>query len=271
MPSLLIHGDTSKLEHQLEHGSVQATLLLASMAHSNHVGNCKYCEIIGYYYTRTLTVTNQVNELLYTVVQQAVELIQSHLDIVKNRHLPWYPVLINKLREIGKHIKDESTDVDAFVPLSPVIVQPKEDNGKGLIRWEDPSMVYGRAIRISIYYCRATLYEESDMNKSIHYYRKCLSVHPPTLEQARIVQQSARLALSHLIADQQKYAADDIPRLASRTSSVSSVASSSGSRSCANCGIEKKTMPVCSKCKVSYYCGVRCLKAHKPAHSLECQ
>ncbi|KAL9551714.1 hypothetical protein MBANPS3_004116 [Mucor bainieri] len=267
--SPLIHSN-DQLERQLkQEGSIEAAYQLASTTEYTHdtQGKCFNCDKIASYYLAALRLNKskqpmQLNAMLLAVVQQTIALIQCHVDASRATHLPWLPVLMTELRELGKLVKDDSTQADRYVPLSLPVNQPLS------MREE-----YGRTIRLSIYHCRANLCEDMDLNKSITYYRKCLSVHPTQLDfQKQKLQHSAKMALEHLIADQLK---DDNstmrPKLPSRTSSVSSGASSSCSMSCSNCGVEKRGMPVCSKCKSQYYCGIRCLKAHKPVHDLECR
>ncbi|KAI9276010.1 hypothetical protein BY458DRAFT_546224 [Sporodiniella umbellata] len=67
-----------------------------------------------------------------------------------------------------------------------------------------------------------------------------------------------------------RYEQPSRPYLPSRTSSVSSQGSAFY-QSCANCGKEKRGMPVCSQCKSQSYCTLRCLKEHQPVHQLDCR
>ena len=259
------------LERQLAQGSMEAAYQLASATEYEHdmIQGCHQCDTIANYYLMGLGLAKNkelvdCNALLLDLVQQSIQLVMCHVDISRIRHLPWLPILMSELRDLGKHIKDESSEADGLVPL------PEMDRATHPLCIDDSiNGEYGRAIRISIYYCRAMLCEDLDTTKSISYYRKCLSVRSSPLETQKI-QETAKLTLQHLIADGgQKYASDR-PRLPSRTSSVSSGTSSSSSMACANCGVEKRGMPVCSKCKSQYYCGIRCLKIHKPVHELEC-
>lgn len=263
------------LERQLEQGSVQAAGQLVSMTECKHntFSSCYNCDKVAHYYLVAFRSTSNkqpilCNSLLLSLVEKSVDLIHSHLEVSKMQHLPWMPALMSELRELGKHLKDESPKPDRLVPL-PLPLEQDQDSVNGIDN-VPINEAYGRAIRITIYYCRATLCEDMDIKKSINYYRKCVSVRPTQFDTQKL-QQSARTALQHLIADQYKYTdVSSRPQLPSRTSSVSSGASLSSSMTCSNCGIEKRGMPVCSKCKSQYYCGVRCLKAHKPVHELAC-
>ncbi|KAI8065384.1 uncharacterized protein B0P05DRAFT_215582 [Gilbertella persicaria] len=264
MPSILLPNKALQ-KSPLQGESVQSAVQLASSIQYHHDSiKCDNCDKIANYYILGFHLTKQqpmivCNALLLTLVQQTSKFFQRHLDMSRTRRLPWMSVLINEMRELGKRIKDESLEVDRLV-LLPISDQEEETD----ITSYSLNEAYGRAIRITLYHCRASLYEDVDLSKSISYYRKCVSVRPSQFESQKL-QHAARVALQHLIAD---YTHDQRPRLPSRTSSVSSGASSS-SMSCGNCGIEKRGMPVCSRCKSQSYCSIRCLKAHKPIH--ECQ
>jgi hypothetical protein len=260
------------LERQLAQGSIEAAYKLASHVESKHdVGGCCNCDIVANYYLLAFQLARNngefvtCNSLLLALVQQTAQLVQYHMEISRIQHLPWLPVLMSELRELGKQIKDSSTEGDRLVPLLPNLdfVSIDTNVGGGVEAIEQD---YGRAIRTSIYHCRAVLCEDMDSSKAISYYRKCLSVRPTAIVESQKIQESAKEALRQIITEDNTIR----PRLPSRTSSVSSGASSSCSMACANCGVEKRGMPVCSKCKSQYYCGVRCLKAHKPVHDLEC-
>ncbi|KAI8644546.1 hypothetical protein BD408DRAFT_413247 [Parasitella parasitica] len=260
------------LEHQLKPDeSIEAAYQMAATTEYSHdsQGTCYNCDNTANYHLIALRLSKrkqsiQTNAALLAIVQQAVALIQCHVDNSRATHLPWLPVLMTELRELGKLIKDDSLQTDRYIPLS-LPLNVSTHSKQQLVMRED----YGRAIRISVYYCRAHICEDMDLDKAISYYRKCLSVHPTLLDaQQQNLQQSAKMALEQLITDQHNTTR---PKLPSRTSSVSSGASSSCSMSCSNCGVEKRGMPVCSKCKSQYYCGIRCLKAHKPVHDLECR
>ncbi|KAI8968017.1 hypothetical protein BDF20DRAFT_898408 [Mycotypha africana] len=286
------------LEQQLKQGSIRAAVELSLMMSFKHdvstATECYRCDKLAKYYLAAFRFAKnaqpiECNPTLLQLVQQAIELVQSHADIGRVHHLPWLPMIMDELRELCKQIKEESRDSDRIVPLPlrtdmeeeeevEEDAEEEEEGGSEMYyssgynsRMKDS---FARAIRISIYHCRASFCEDLDSNKAITYYRKCLSVRPSTVSEAKKLQSSAKVALRHLIADRyNKYAGtatETRPHLPSRTSSVSSGASSSCSMACANCGVEKRGMPVCSKCKSTYYCTVRCLKAHKAVHDLEC-
>lgn len=270
--------ERSRLEYQLnQEGSIEAAYKLASLLVFKHdtIQGCFNCDKMANYYLLAFRLARnqatQSNPLLLAVVQQTIQLVQYHMDMSRMQYLPWLPILMSELRELGKQIKDSSIEGDRLVPLTPnmetvSILPPSNSTMYGREEQED----YGRAIRISIYHCRSILCEDVDSTKAISYYRKCVSVRPSRILDSQKLQQSAKEALQHYLqAEEQQNTTSTRPSLPSRTSSVSSGASSC-SMACANCGVEKRGMPVCSKCKSQYYCGVRCLKAHKPVHDLEC-
>ncbi|KAI9475564.1 MAG: hypothetical protein EXX96DRAFT_573805 [Benjaminiella poitrasii] len=230
----------------------------------------RQCTILAKEYLSTLHATRYpkqqsitaCNAALLATVERAVKLLQSHKS---HPTLSWYFPLLKELCEMGKWIKDESVEVDRIIPLSSIyqysIHIDQEEASCSIYE------TYGRAIRIAIYYCRAGL---TDGERAIHYYHKCISVLPPSdcITTDKNIQQ---MALQHLMATVGQHQEHDRPRLPSRTSSFSSFASSSSSMTCSNCGIEKRGMPVCSKCKSQYYCSLHCLKSHQPIHHLECR
>ncbi|KAI8369035.1 hypothetical protein BD560DRAFT_398425 [Blakeslea trispora] len=283
MPSILLPKVvTTQKEIFTEHSIyiqkiVEATSTI-EYKHDNITG-CYRCDeiagqcLLGLQWVKQQQTTFVCNASLLKLVQQSVGLVQQHTDMSRVQHLAWVPVLMNALRELGKRIKDESPESDRMVslPLSIESESEEEQSHNSLSQWETsghPYEDYGRAIRITIYYCRASLCEELDLAKSIHYYRKCMSVRPSPYESQRL-QVSAKTALQHLIAESYPLKR---PSLTSRTSSISSIATTSScSMSCANCGVEKRAMPVCSRCKSQYYCSIKCLKIHKPVHQTNCQ
>jgi hypothetical protein len=269
--------------HLRQTGSAEAALELASLTEHHQIQiqdndhtqaslECeKHCDHVAAYYLCAISHVRQKYPIectpaLLEIVKQSAELIKAHVEISKMKHLAWVPLLVGELREIGKQVKDEGSESDRLVSLgSCPNINETPVQGKSSVDEE-----YRRAIRITIYYCRAALCEQSDLDKSIAFYRKCVSVRPTQLEPQQSLQETAKAALQHLIADQENYSKSVRPTLPSRSSSVSSSNSSSCAVSCGNCGVEKRGMPVCSKCKAQYYCGARCLKAHKPVHDLEC-
>ncbi|CAO3692768.1 unnamed protein product [Rhizopus stolonifer] len=213
-----------------------------------HEESCSQCVHMSKYCGKALHSSRthsfvRCDSDLFQLVELSIQLIQYHAE----HTCSWIPALLHELFELSKQIKEESAEVDRLTLLEEE--ESTEEDG-----WD-------RAIRISIYYCRASLYEQQNMQRALEYYRKCLCVRPS--KHTNLVQRSARLALEQLGQSHIR------PYFPSRTSSVSSKGSAAH-KSCSNCGREKRGMPVCSQCKSQYYCTVRCLKEHKPIHALEC-
>ncbi|KAG2218128.1 hypothetical protein INT45_000426 [Circinella minor] len=150
-------------------------------------------------------------------------------------------------------------------PPSPMVFEDKE------MEMCDEQEAYRRAIRITIYNCRALVSQNnSEIDKAIVYFRKCVAVRPPpTLKTQKSLRQTAIVALDRLLAQQNS----NNSTKSSRSSSISSISGGSASSSsmCGNCGVEKRTMPVCAICRAKFYCSSRCLVAHKAKHQKECK
>jgi hypothetical protein len=267
-----VNNERTRFERQLAQGSIHAALRLTEIVDYGHdtIRGCFNCDLIASYYMEAIQIAKQkepvlCSSILVKIVQQSIELVQLHSDTLKTEELSWVSLLVRELRELGKQIKDECSESDIHVPLpltKDFINEP--------CKITNINEEYRRAVRITIYHCRAVMYEETDISKAIVYYRKCVSVRATQFEYQRNLQQLSKTALTHLLGDSDKSTASFRPLYSSRTSSVSSGASSSCPMKCANCGVEKRGMPVCSKCKSQYYCGIRCLKTHKPIHDTEC-
>ncbi|KAI8140505.1 hypothetical protein BJV82DRAFT_622842 [Fennellomyces sp. T-0311] len=129
------------------------------------------------------------------------------------------------------------------------------------------SICYRRAIRIVIYYFRAHHHHPK-------YFKKCADVPEPCC---------CHSEAQETITEFQQSATNKIPQIphpqarmmSTRTMSVSSYSTSSSYASstascCSNCGIEKRAMPVCARCKSQVYCSNHCRVAHKAIHQREC-
>ncbi|KAI7897551.1 uncharacterized protein BX663DRAFT_527802 [Cokeromyces recurvatus] len=248
--------------------AITATAVTAAAVTATEFTNCcdKQCNTLAREYLNyirsTTTYQKQImmacNTRLLSTVQGSIELIQAH----RLRQTSWLPHLLKELCQLGKLIKDASVEVDRVIPFSSLYSIEERIASSSSSSSSCPSIyeAYGRAIRISIYYGRAVLYYNDD--KFIYYCHKCISVHPPPTHIDTSTQRLQQMALKYLTTTHKR------PKLPSRTSSFSSFMSLS--TTCSNCGVEKKGMPVCSKCKVQSYCSLQCLKAHKPIHTLEC-
>ena len=141
---------------------------------------------------------------------------------------------------------------------------------------------YNRVIRIMLYYTRAqaTLH-------AFKYYKKCMDVSLPCCGPTHVralAEHFRDLAAKGLEEEEEKQQDPTNPskKMSARSMSVSSYRSSSSSQSgssfnstssatCARCGVEKRAMPVCAKCKAQAYCSIRCLKAHQTVHQESCR
>ncbi|KAI9250502.1 hypothetical protein BDA99DRAFT_522674 [Phascolomyces articulosus] len=136
---------------------------------------------------------------------------------------------------------------------------------------------YRRAIRILIYYFRAHHHHPK-------YFKKCINVPEPCCcspnvqETISEIQHAATSAMTPSTPPspqhQQQHHANKLT-LSSRSMSVSSYSTtssyaSSTASNCSHCGIEKRAMPVCARCKSQAYCSNKCRKAHQPIHQREC-
>lgn len=143
---------------------------------------------------------------------------------------------------------------------------------------------YSRVIRIMLYYTRAqaTL-------RAAKYYKKCMDVALPCCGPSHIhalAEHFRDLAAKGLEEEEKQQELQDSTspskKMSVRSMSVSSYRSSSSSQSgssfnstnsatCTRCGVEKRAMPVCAKCKAQAYCSIRCLKAHQTVHQESCR
>ncbi|KAI9482620.1 hypothetical protein BDB00DRAFT_943223 [Zychaea mexicana] len=145
------------------------------------------------------------------------------------------------------------------------------------------SICYGRAIRILIYYFRASHHHHQHPK----YFKKCVNDVPEPCCLPFDVQETV-IEIQHSAAAAAEAATNTttgIPppssgnnksmMLTTRSMSVSSCATSSSyasstSSSCSHCGVEKRAMPVCARCKAQVYCSNKCRMAHQPIHQREC-
>ncbi|KAI8339602.1 hypothetical protein BC941DRAFT_420947 [Chlamydoabsidia padenii] len=146
--------------------------------------------------------------------------------------------------------------------------------------------VYGKAMRVTIYHCRAAIhYSQKDWIRLIDDCRKCLAIDLTNsvlmqsdsllLQKVGLLQEHARSMLEQGL--QCRHRRHRFPSSGSSSSIASSNRSSSSSSSspklmvCSFCSVEKRAMPVCAQCKIQTYCGIKCLKQDKSRHSSQCQ
>lgn len=273
--------------------SLQDAIRLASQANMKHDANgCCCCDTVAGYYITALKFARenepvQCNSDLYDLVWRMTNLVLAHRETSKYQHLNWFDVISEELWEFAKQLKEESYECDLHIPTNGVYKRGSIDSthsDSSSSGYEDDEENYRRAIRINIYNCRALVYEQSnEVNQAIIYYRKCAAVRSTPFEPQQHTQQSALAAMHRLIKSspasptlkqRASYSSAfmSCDSLASSTTVSSASSTSSKSNvSCANCGIEKSTMPVCAKCKVQRYCSVSCMKTHKSVHTSVCR
>ncbi|KAI9491867.1 hypothetical protein BDB00DRAFT_789188 [Zychaea mexicana] len=286
-------------------GSLADVVKLASREHTCHdatTGQCYNCDTVAMYYLLGIewvlkgdaTTTLKRDDLipctadLLELVWQMCQMVIAHLGS-SYQAVDWFKPMTKQLWTLAKQLKEEASGSDCYVANSPTSIHhhhyfshhrpsgaitptsppqsPVVFEGEGEETQCDEQEMYRRAIRITIYNCRALMYQHGDdIDKATVYFRKCVAVRPPALEQQKLLRQSAVAALDRLT--QEYFTAKSI---SSSLSCSSGGSSSSSSSSCGNCGVEKRTMPVCARCRAKSYCSARCLVAHKIAHEQECK
>ncbi|GAA5805113.1 hypothetical protein HPULCUR_010626 [Helicostylum pulchrum] len=256
-------------------------------------GCCSCDTIVGYYLAALRSVnaatttggetTIACTKELFDLIWRMTNLVLSHRETSKYQYLSWFGIVTSELWEFAKRLKEESYQCDLHVPMMLVKTSSsssssssgESDGGSGS-EYDDNEESYRRSIRITIYNCRALVYEQSsEFSQAIIYYRKCASVRPTPFESQQHLQQSALLAIQRLLQlfpaapPKQRPTYSSFRSFDSASTTTTSSSSSISSRSsmcCSQCGIEKLAMPVCAKCKVQPYCSVRCMKSHKSVH-----
>lgn len=276
--------------------SLSDAIRLASQANMKHDANgCSDCDVVaGYYITALRYVRENVpilcNRDLFDLVWRMTNLVLSHRETSKYQYLSWFEMITLELWEFAKQLKEESYECDLHIPTHTASNSIKRGSIDSVISdsssynngEENDEENYRRAIRITIYNCRALVYEQSsEFNQAIIYYRKCASVRSTPFEPQQHLQKSALESMQRLV---RSLPASPISRqrpsypgfMSSESLSTSTTTSSNSSVvskslvNCSQCGIEKIVMPVCAKCKVQPYCSVRCMKSHKDTHSSVC-
>lgn len=260
--------------------SLNDAIRLASQVNMKHDANgCCQCDMVADYYITTLRYAKEhepihCNSDLFELIWQMTNLILAHRETNKYQYIPWFDLITVELWDLAKQLKEESYECDLHISTTQVLKRKSIDSIQSdstTITDEDDEENYRRAIRITIYNCRALVCEQSnDTNQAIIYYRKCASVRPTPFEPQQHLQQSALNAMHRLIG-QTKQLKTPVTSTFSISSTESSVSTSKlAIMTCENCGKEKPFMPVCSRCKSQPYCSVRCLRAHQPVHIQTC-
>ncbi|KAI7861350.1 hypothetical protein BDF14DRAFT_403192 [Spinellus fusiger] len=257
-------------------------LAASTDVHHNETGYpCIGCNIIANHYRTALRYSRQqvpiaCDKLLLELVSQATQLLSDHFETRTHHTLHWFEELSSDLWEFGKELKEQSHDIESHSSSTSLTTPPLSPGEKSAV-FEDPEN-YRRAIRIVIYYFRASINEYSPacIGEAIDYYRKCISVCPTLLATHYPIQQAATAAIKRLsplsvTASSVEQGSPYRPLFKSRASSTSGTSLTSiASSACSTCGKEKRSMPVCAKCKSRVYCGLACLKADKENHAPMC-
>jgi hypothetical protein len=258
--------------------SFQEAIKLASQVNMKHDANgCYQCDQVAGYYMTALGYAKrsepiQCNSDLFDLVWHMTNLVLSHRETNKYQRLNWFDTVAHALWDFAKRLKEESFECDLHVPTNGKRGSIDSTSSTASSSSENEDENYRRAIRITIYNCRAQVCEQANEEKqAIVYYRKCASVRPTPFEAQQHLQQTALATMQRLIESsrptiKQSFTSDSI----STISTSSSTTLSRPMVSCSNCGIEKLVMPVCARCKTQPYCSVRCIKSHKTTHSATC-
>ncbi|KAI9299413.1 hypothetical protein BJ944DRAFT_274252 [Cunninghamella echinulata] len=251
---------------------------------------CEQCHVIAMYYRQALYELKLIHEVseqrTLALVWEMTQMVLEHMETRTYHFLPWFDMMTRDLWQFAKWLKEKDEEKGYSY-----YYKQKDQNEKNV----------EHAIRITIYHCRACLYQqENNIIKARHYFRKCISLET-AYEIQQLLQHSANTFLdqhkvdlvpslsSHSLlstrvnrqssitsttsSSSQSYASSTISSssLSDHTSVSSNTAIVSPENACGNCGLEKKAMPVCAKCKTQRYCSAKCLKTHKPIHDTVCQ
>lgn len=264
------------------------TIRFSSQSSMKHDANgCCSCGTVAGHYMSALRYAVSSDEpiacdkQLFDLIWQMTNLILSHRETSKYQYLSWFELVTMELWEFAKRLKDESLECDFHVSIHNMSIDSGDSSSDEYTSiHNDMEENYRRSIRITIYNCRASVYEQSNQySQAILYYRKCASVRPTPFEPQQYLQQSALLAIQRLsklspptpvLKKRPTASSTKSSDSFSTTSTSSSISSKSSLSSCSQCSTEKKTMPVCAKCKITPYCSVRCMKSHQSIHASIC-
>ncbi|SAM00370.1 hypothetical protein [Absidia glauca] len=255
-PSSSIQGDQSWINF------LSSAIALGRQRKHGEKG-CQQCDTVALYYRQALMDSKQHNmdELVLELVWQMTKMLMEHMETRLYHQLGWFGIMAQDLYQYAKWLKEDREEGDME-----------------------------NAIRITIYHCRAAIHQhDGDLNKARLYYQKCLAL-STEFETQLSIQHAASVFVSRhpltvstpslIHSSNSDYSYFSLPPSLQSPSSVSSTPSSvsvSSSSSlpflthCGYCGMEKKAMPVCAKCKSQRYCSSRCLKDHQSTHALVCQ
>ncbi|KAI8342543.1 hypothetical protein BC941DRAFT_413093 [Chlamydoabsidia padenii] len=213
---------------------------------------CQLCDMIAYYYRQTLAESTQhdMDPVVLGLVWEMTKMLLEHLEARLYHSLDWFGEMARDIWQYAKQLKEKEADGELE-----------------------------KAIRITIYHCRALIcQQDGDLIKAKVYFRKCVSL-STVFAQQQVLQDAASTFLVHtpssIYSSHSGSSYFNLPPLLQSPSSISSASTVSSSSStpilCGHCGLEKKTMPICAKCRSQRYCSSKCLKEHQPIHALSCQ
>ncbi|KAI8089862.1 uncharacterized protein BX664DRAFT_334102 [Halteromyces radiatus] len=227
---------------------------------------CQQCDLVAMYYRQALHGSRQQEQSddVLELVWQMTKMLLEHMETRLYHHLDWFDPMAHDLWMYAKWLKEDQPE------------EPVEN-----------------AIRITIYHCRAAIYQYDggmeNLYKARLYYRKCLALSTSFDTQQDLQNNASSFLSDHPLvlvtptfspSSSSSLLSNHPPSLQSPTSissTPSSISLSSSTTSsfaisaCGQCGLEKKAMPVCAKCKYQRYCSIKCLKQHQPSHTLVCQ
>lgn len=277
----------------IRQNSTQDALRLASQENVKHDANgCCGCDAVAGYYVTALRYVRQSEPVkcdgdLLELVWRMTNLVLAHRETSKIQYLSWFDMTSTDLWKFAKQLKEESYECDLHIPINGFYkrgsIDSSHSDSSNSSETGNEEENYRRAIRITIYNCRALIYEQSNqVNQAIIYYRKCAAVRPTPFEPQH-TQQSALAAMHRLVQSSSippvlkqrtsyssAFMSCESNASSTTVSSASSASSVKSNISCSHCGIEKLAMPVCAKCKIQPYCSVRCMKSHQFIHTSVC-
>ena len=176
-------------QHAARQGSLAATLQLAYLEDAKHdpqTTACQRCDAVADHYLtaleRTMTYHSEAGVYcsadLLELVSQMCQMVLEHAFYPQDSW--WFHPLTKTLWDFAKQLKDESVGSDHHVvttlqPASIIIAEDEDEEENN-----DEQEAYRRAIRITVYHCRAHVYQRHrELERASVYFRKCVAVHCP--------------------------------------------------------------------------------------------
>ncbi|CDH54547.1 hypothetical protein RO3G_11558 [Lichtheimia corymbifera JMRC:FSU:9682] len=246
-----LRKDRSRWQHAARQGSLAATLQLAYLEDAKHdpqTTACQRCDAVADHYLTALERTFHseggpvfCSADLLELVSQMCQMVLEHAFYQQDSW--WFHPLTKTLWDFAKQLKDESVGSDHHVittlqPASVIVTEEEEEDNDN-----DEQEAYRRAIRITVYHCRAHVYQRHrELERAAVYFRKCVAVHCPSsfvFETQRLLRESAKISLKELASST---ASSNHHHHQQRRGSISS--NGSAASTCAHCGKEKRAMPL---------------------------